>query len=130
MADKIRRKFHPDGVGSCPPFVFAEDAVLAINVALAANRRMLVHGPHGAGKSSLVRAIAELQKWKLYECQLTCSTTATELLYSHERVRHLRDAQMAKDFRGIEDYVSFGCLGAVMAQTKRPPPSCLCCWLG
>src|SRR2546429_9951955 len=48
------------------PYVYDADITLAVNVALAAGRPLLVRGHPGTGKSSLARSVAERLAWRLF----------------------------------------------------------------
>ncbi len=48
--------------------------MLAVNVALAADRPLLIRGPAGCGKSSLARAVAKAEDWNLLEVTITART--------------------------------------------------------
>jgi MoxR-like ATPase len=76
-----------------------EQIVLAVNVALATGRPLLVFGPAGSGKSSLAASIHRTMGWRYYEATITSRTQAQDLLWSFDVVRRLADA------------------------TARPPPS-------
>jgi MoxR-like ATPase len=69
------------------------DIELAVQVALATERPLLVAGPAGSGKSSLARNVAHTLKWRYYELVVTSRTEARDLLYSFDSIRRLNDAQ-------------------------------------
>ncbi len=76
-----------------PVYVYDDDLVLAINVALASRRPLLVRGPSGCGKSSLARNVADVLRWRYYEQVITSRTEARELLWQLDLLRRLHDAQ-------------------------------------
>lgn len=78
-----------------PPYVFTEDIVLAVNVALVTGRPILVRGKSGCGKSSLARAVAEVNGWRFYETVITSRTQHKDLLYDVDLLARLHDAQSA-----------------------------------
>jgi MoxR-like ATPase len=82
-------------------YVYGDDEqiVLAVNVALATGRPLLVFGPAGCGKSSLAASIHRTMGWRYYEATITSRTQAQDLLWTFDVVRRLADA------------------------TARPPPS-------
>jgi MoxR-like ATPase len=100
-----------------PPLVFSTEAgdqrrnvayvygderiVLAVNVALATQRPLLVRGPSGTGKSSLARSVAEFLCWRFYEYVVTSRTQARDLLWQVDLLRRLHDAQSPR--RGLGD---------------------------
>jgi MoxR-like ATPase len=70
------------------------DVVLAVNVALAAGRPLLVRGRSGCGKSSLAPHVARVLGWRYLERVITSRTQAQDLLWQVDHLRRLRDAQM------------------------------------
>lgn len=77
-------------------YVFDDDIRLAVNVALATGRPLLVSGPSGAGKSSLARAVADLTKWSYVEKTITSRLQARDLLYEVDHLKRLQDAQQGR----------------------------------
>jgi MoxR-like ATPase len=71
----------------------AEHIVLAVNVALATGRPLLVRGPSGSGKSSLAYNVARVLDYRYYEQVITARTAAVDLLWRFDVVRRLGDAQ-------------------------------------
>ena len=72
------------GIGdqrSSVKYVFSESIVLAVNVALATDRPLLVAGSPGSGKSSLAEAIAGVLGRRYYEKVVTSRTQANDLLW-------------------------------------------------
>jgi MoxR-like ATPase len=73
-------------------YLFAPDVTLAINVALAAGRPLLVTGEPGSGKTRLAAAVAEAKRWEFYPRTITSRTQAAELLWTFDALRRLNDA--------------------------------------
>jgi MoxR-like ATPase len=75
-------------------YVFGNDEniVLAVNVALATGRPLLIYGPAGSGKSSLAPSIARGLGWRYYEGVITSRTQAQDLLWAFDVVQRLGDA--------------------------------------
>jgi MoxR-like ATPase len=71
----------------------AEHIVLAVNVALATARPLLIRGPSGSGKSSLAYNVAKIMGYRYYEHVITARTAALDLLWRFDVVRRLADAQ-------------------------------------
>ncbi|MCL4205481.1 MAG: MoxR family ATPase [Pirellulaceae bacterium] len=69
-----------------------DDIMLAVNVAWATGRPLLVSGPSGCGKSSLAMNVALTLNWRYYEFVVTARTTARDLLWNFDAVRRLNDA--------------------------------------
>lgn len=89
----------PGGVGDQRDgsvYVYTEEIVLAVNVALATRRPLLVRGPSGGGKSSLARNVANFLKYRYYETVISSRTQARDLLWEVDLLRRLHDAQVAK----------------------------------
>jgi MoxR-like ATPase len=75
-------------------YVYSDDIILKVNIALATGRPLLVRGPSGAGKSSLAPNIARFMKWRYYEFVVTSRTQARDLLYTFDTLRRLSDAEL------------------------------------
>lgn len=84
-------------------YVYNEKIELAVNVALATGRPMLVRGPSGCGKSSMARNVARRMKWRYYEQVITSRTQARDLLSTFDSMRRLSDAQATR-LREEESY--------------------------
>ena len=90
-------------------YLFWDDrAVLAVNVALAADRPLLIRGPAGCGKSSLARAVAKAKDWNLLEVTITARTEPRDLLWELDAVARLSDAQAGATLRPIAAYIRPG----------------------
>jgi len=74
-------------------YVYDQEIVLAVNVALATSRPLLVRGPSGSGKSSLARNVARFLGWRYYEEVISSRTQARDLLWRFDTLRRLNDAQ-------------------------------------
>ncbi|MCA1633901.1 MAG: MoxR family ATPase [Acidobacteria bacterium] len=74
-------------------YVYSPEVVLAVNVALATRRPLLVRGPSGSGKSSLARNVAKVLKWRYYETVISSRTQARDLLWEVDLLRRLHAAQ-------------------------------------
>jgi MoxR-like ATPase len=68
---------------------------LAVNVALATGRPLLVRGLPGTGKSSLAADVAEKLRWRYYESVVSSRTQARDLQWTFDAVKRLSDAQIA-----------------------------------
>jgi MoxR-like ATPase len=66
---------------------------LAIEVALATGRPLLLRGATGAGKSSLAIAEAKKRRWRYYEQTITSRTQARELLWEVDLLARMHDAK-------------------------------------
>jgi MoxR-like ATPase len=86
---------------------------MAVDVALATGRPLLLRGEPGSGKSSLAAYVARNLGWRYYEHVVTSRTTALDLLWTFDSVRKLADAAGAPNGAGglrDHDYVEPGVL--------------------
>ena len=73
-------------------YVFEARAILAVNVALATGRPLLIAGEPGSGKTRLAAAVAEILDWQYYPQTVTSRTQASDLLWTYDALRRLNDA--------------------------------------
>ncbi len=84
---------------------------LAVNVALATRRPLLLSGPSGCGKSSLALNVALTFGYRYYEFIVTARSEARDLLWSFDNLRRLNDAQADRtNLRADEGYIEPGVL--------------------
>lgn len=74
-------------------YVWSPDLELAVNIALATERPLLVRGPSGTGKSSLAASLARAQQWRYYEEVVSSTTEARHFLWKFETLKRLSDSQ-------------------------------------
>jgi MoxR-like ATPase len=91
-------------------YVYDEKTILAVNVALATRRPLLVRGPSGCGKSSLARHAARVLGWRYYERVISSHSQAQDLLWEFDYLRRLQDAQARTLREGKESYIRPGVL--------------------
>jgi MoxR-like ATPase len=105
-------------------YVASQDVNLAVDVALATGRPILVRGEPGSGKSALAPFVARERLWRYYEHVVTSRTQATDLLWSFDSVRRLADAQTLPrgarldDFRYVEPGVLWWAFAPVSAANR------------
>jgi MoxR-like ATPase len=82
--------------------VYVEDPGLhlALNVALATGRPLLLRGKPGSGKSSYASYAARRLNYRYYEQVVSARTQAEDLLWTFDPVRRLGDAQVVGAARG------------------------------
>jgi MoxR-like ATPase len=85
------------------PYIFNNTITIAIDVALATGRPLLVSGNPGTGKSRLADAIAEVQQWNLLRTTLTSRTSAASMTAEVDQLRRLNDAQARTGESGLKD---------------------------
>ncbi|MEA2489251.1 MAG: hypothetical protein QOH21_1043 [Acidobacteriota bacterium] len=90
-------------------YVFNDEITLAVNVALATRRPLLVRGTTGCGKSSLAPSVAAHLKFRYLETVISSRTEAEHLLWHVDHLRRLRDAQ-ANQLAVMDEYVLPGVL--------------------
>jgi MoxR-like ATPase len=86
-------------------YVHNSAITLAVRVALATGRPLLLLGPPGSGKSSLASYVARSMDWNYFEQVVTSRTRAQDLLWSFDAVRRLRDAHAKKLHASLEPYL-------------------------
>jgi MoxR-like ATPase len=91
-------------------YVMSDETGLAVRVAEATGRPLLLRGEPGSGKSSLAAFIARQRRWRYYEHVVTSRTQARDLLWTYDSVRRLADAEALKDGAALNDYVEPGAL--------------------
>ena len=73
--------------------VYDPKTILALNVALATRRPLLISGEPGSGKSTLARSAAAVLGWRYYKQMITSRTQAADLLWKYDTLRRLSAAQ-------------------------------------
>ncbi len=73
--------------------VYDPKTILALNVALATKRPLLISGEPGSGKSTLARSAAAVLGWRYYKQMITSRTQAADLLWKYDTLGRLSAAQ-------------------------------------
>jgi MoxR-like ATPase len=90
-------RFDGDKATRVEPYIFSENIVIALDVALATQRPLLVAGRPGCGKSRLADAMATILKWNFLSKTMTSRTRLEELTVEVDHLRRLHDAQRGRD---------------------------------
>lgn len=91
-------------------YVYTEEIILAVNIALVTARPLLVRGPSGSGKSTLAPNVALQLGLRYHEEVITSHTQAQDLLWKFDALRRLNDAQAQRLKEGMAPYTEPGIL--------------------
>ncbi|HEX7182768.1 MAG TPA: MoxR family ATPase [Thermoanaerobaculia bacterium] len=112
-ASGVLSRVSPFGV-SRPPEVYVYhdcQTMLAVNLALATGRPLLLSGLPGSGKTTLPRHVAQCLGWEYLEEVVTSRTQARDLQWRFDALRRLRDAQVRRSrIQDLSAYVEPGVL--------------------
>lgn len=89
----LQKEPSKDGKPGVLPYVFDDSIAIAVDVALATDRPLLVSGDPGCGKSRLAEAVAAVQGWSLIAKTVTSRTRLETLTAEVDQLRRLNDAQ-------------------------------------
>ena len=81
-------------------YLIDHELLMAIKIAIATARPLLLTGDPGTGKSSLAAYVAAKLNWRYYEHVVTGRSEATDLLWEFDTVRKLSDASGSTGSRG------------------------------
>ncbi len=90
-------------------YLYAPRVILALNVALATGRPLLIYGEPGSGKTTLAWNASRVLGWRYYKRMITSRTQASDLLWTFDALSRLNDAT-AGELRSREQYVEPGTL--------------------
>lgn len=101
--------------------VLSDGLLDATNVALHLRRPLLLTGPPGSGKSTLIHLLAaELGLGEPLTWHVTSRSTLADALYQYDALGRLHDTQVSADPIDVADFVTLGPLGTALAATDRP----------
>lgn len=75
-------------------YVFSSTIRMAVRVAIASGRPLLLRGPAGSGKSSLAPFVARTLRRRYYWTTVTARTEARDLMWRFDALKRLNDAQL------------------------------------
>lgn len=84
------------------PYVFNNDIAIAIDIALATKRPLLVAGAPGSGKSRLAEAMATLLQWNYLSYTVTSRTRLEDLTADSDHLQRMHDAQTRTKDEGMK----------------------------
>jgi MoxR-like ATPase len=90
--DERRQRAARAGIADYKAYAFSPELELAVGVARATGRPLLLRGTPGCGKSTLARDVALSLRLRFYQEVVTSRTTARDLLWRFDAVRRLGDA--------------------------------------
>ncbi|MDX2030141.1 MAG: MoxR family ATPase [Blastocatellia bacterium] len=97
-----------------------QDVVKMVNAALYLRRPLLVTGKPGAGKSSLIHAVAhELRLGDVLEWPINSRSALQQGQYEYDAVGRLREVQLNTE-DSIEKYLKLGPLGTAFIPSEQP----------
>jgi MoxR-like ATPase len=105
-----------------PAYYLAERGLSdAVNVALALGQPLFVTGEAGTGKTQLASSIAyELGLPAPLAFYAKTTSTAKDLFYRYDALRHFHDAQFRKEELNVESYIEFQALGLAILLSLSP----------
>jgi MoxR-like ATPase len=112
----------PDRTHRAATYRATRQTVQLVNAALYLRRPLLVTGPPGTGKSSLIYAVArELGLGPVLRWNITSRSTLHDGLYQYDPLSRLYAARNAPTAEtGIEDHLRLGALGTALLPYARP----------
>jgi len=105
------------------PSLYLADKPLrdAVNVALALGVPLLLTGEPGTGKTQLASSVAyELNLPPPLVFNTKTTSTAKDLFYRYDTLRHFHDVQFRKDDVPAQEYITFEALGLAILLSMKP----------
>src|ERR1700688_569943 len=102
-------------------YVATQDLRVAVNAAIALERRLLIKGEPGTGKTVLAHEVAKAIGAPLIEWHIKSTTKAQQGLYEYDAVSRLRDSQLGDErVKDIKHYIKRGKLWDAFTAAERP----------
>jgi MoxR-like ATPase len=101
----------PDELGAGDRYIADEDLRTAVNVAITLGQPLLLTGEPGSGKTRLASAIAFELRLPRLTFNVKSTSTAQDLLYTHDALRRFHDAQDRERKLATDDYIQYQALG-------------------
>jgi MoxR-like ATPase len=102
------------------PYLFDQEVIDVVNIAIALGRPLLLQGDPGCGKTRLAHAVAGLLALPIETAYIKSTTQAQDLLYTFDAVNRLYEAQLgvASETRSIDPrkYVKLGPFGRAIVR--------------
>jgi MoxR-like ATPase len=93
----------------------------AVNVALTLGQPLLVTGEPGTGKTQLAASIAyELGLSEPFVFHTKTTSTARDLFYRYDSLRHFHDTHVRQEELAIESYITYEALGLAILLSMNP----------
>src|SRR5262245_52586647 len=106
-------------------YIFTDELIAAIDVAIGLGRPLLVSGDPGCGKTELGYAIARrLDIPRVHFFSTKSNSEARDLFYTYDAIGRFREAQVRPDPNAAPhdaaDYIEFQALGRAILDAHRP----------
>lgn len=88
--------------GNIEPYVFNDNIAIAVDIALATGRPLLVAGAPGSGKSRLAEAMATLLEWNYLHTTMTSRMRLEDLTADYDHLLRMHDAQTRSKEEGMK----------------------------
>jgi MoxR-like ATPase len=92
----------------------------AVNVALTLGRPLLLTGEPGTGKTQLASSVAYQLGLRLLPLTAKTTSTARDLFYRYDALRHFQDANVKHEAVHVDNYIEFEALGLAILLAMKP----------
>ena len=90
-------------------YIATDDLTIAVNAAVTLERRRLIKGEPGTGKTKLAKQVAAGLGLKMIEWNVKSTTKAQQGLYEYDAVSRLRDSQLGEQkVHDVSNYIRKG----------------------